>query len=157
MSIAMFSSIYYSYSCHHYVLYYNICAQRIPLWNKTMCRAILCVTLTSKRISGACAIYILQRGVQWKQGVVIYTMSCTILLYARTRCSATAPASRWSSGGRVGFHNFNLRIFNLRVSNPNKFIVDVFLTRCRISMCQGLGPTKHEEISEIDRTTCPLV
>ena len=25
-----------------------------------------------------------------------------------------------------GFHNFNLRIFNLRVSNPNKFIVDVF-------------------------------
>ena len=25
----------------------------------------------------------------------------------------------------VGFHNFNLRIFNLRVSNPNKLIVDV--------------------------------
>ena len=42
----------------------------------------------------------------------------------------------------VGFHNFNLRIFDLRVSNPNKFIVDVFLTRCRISMCQGLGPKK---------------
>ena len=42
----------------------------------------------------------------------------------------------------VGFHNFNLRTFNLRVSNPNKLIVDVFLTRCRISMCQGLGPTK---------------
>ena len=40
----------------------------------------------------------------------------------------------------VGFHNFNLRIFNLRVSNPNKLIVDVLLTRCRISMCQGLGP-----------------
>ena len=52
----------------------------------------------------------------------------------------------------VGFHNFNLRIFNLRVSNPNKLIVDVFLTRCRISMCQGLGPKKHDEISEIDRT-----
>ena len=51
----------------------------------------------------------------------------------------------------VGFHNFNLRIFNLRVSNPNKLIVDVFLTRCRISMCQGLGPKKHDEISEIDR------
>ena len=44
------------------------------------------------------------------------------------------------SDGTVGFHNFNLRIFNLRVSNPNKLIVDVFLTRCRISMCQGLGP-----------------
>ena len=54
--------------------------------------------------------------------------------------------------GTVGFHNFNLRIFNLRVSDPNKLIVDVFLTRCRISMCQGLGPKKHDEISEIDRT-----
>ena len=50
----------------------------------------------------------------------------------------------------VGFHNFN-RIFNLRVSNPNELILDVFLTRCRISMCQGLGPKKHYEISEIDR------
>ena len=49
-----------------------------------------------------------------------------------------------------GFHNFNLRIFNLRVSNPNKFIVDAFLTRCRISMCQSLGPKKHDEISETD-------
>ena len=52
----------------------------------------------------------------------------------------------------VGFHNFNLRIFNLRVSNPSKLIVDVFLTRYRISMCQGLGPRKHDEISEIDRS-----
>ena len=56
----------------------------------------------------------------------------------------------------VGFHNFNLRNFNLRVSNPNKLIVDVFLTRCRISMCQGLGPKKHDEISEIDRTGTPI-
>ena len=55
----------------------------------------------------------------------------------------------------VGFHNFNLRIFNLRVSNPNKLIVDVFLTRCRISMCQGLGPRKHDKISEIDRSPRP--
>ena len=53
----------------------------------------------------------------------------------------------------VGFHNFNLRFFNSRVSNPNKFIVDVFLTRCRISMCQGLGPNKNDETSEIDRTS----
>ena len=51
----------------------------------------------------------------------------------------------------VGFHNFSLRIFNLRVSNPDKLIVDVFLTRCRISMCQGLGQQKHDDISEIDR------
>ena len=28
--------------------------------------------------------------------------------------------------GTVGFHNFNLRIFNLRVSNPSKSIVYVF-------------------------------
>ena len=26
----------------------------------------------------------------------------------------------------VGFHNFNLRILNLRVSNPNKLNVDIF-------------------------------
>ena len=51
----------------------------------------------------------------------------------------------------VGSHNFNLRIFNLRVSNPDKLIVGVFLTRCRISMCQCLGPNKRDEISEIDR------
>ena len=57
------------------------------------------------------------------------TATCT-----RKRCVALA----------VGFHNFNLRIFNLRVSNPNKWIVDVFLTRCRILMCQGLGPKKDE-------------
>ena len=25
----------------------------------------------------------------------------------------------------VGFHNFNLRIFNLKVTNPNQLIVDV--------------------------------
>ena len=53
----------------------------------------------------------------------------------------------------VGFHNFNLRIFNLRVSNPNKLVVDVFLTRCRISMCQGLDPKKHDDNSEIDRNS----
>ena len=29
-----------------------------------------------------------------------------------------------------------------------------FLTRCRISTCQGLGPKKHDEISETDRTEC---
>ena len=40
---------------------------------------------------------------------------------------------------RLVFHNFNLRIFNLRTSNPNKLIVYVFSTRCRISMCLSLG------------------
>ena len=52
-----------------------------------------------------------------------------------------APSEACLAGRHtVGFRNFNLRIFNSRVSNPNKLIVDDFLTRCRISMCQGLGP-----------------
>ena len=29
------------------------------------------------------------------------------------------------------------------------------LTRYRISMCQGLGPKKHDSISEIDRKGAP--
>ena len=57
----------------------------------------------------------------------------------------------WEAPSTVGFHDVDLRTFYLGVSNPNKLIVDVFLTRCRISMCQGLGPKKHDEISEIDR------
>ena len=48
--------------------------------------------------------------------------------------------------GTVGIHTSS------RVSNPNKLIVDVSLTRCRISMCQGLGPKKHYNISEIDHS-----
>ena len=68
------------------------------------------------------------------------------MYFFREARRAFTPAAR-----AVGFHNFNLRIFNLRLSNPNKLIVDVFWTRCRISMCQGLGPKKHDEISEIDR------
>ena len=67
----------------------------------------------------------------------------------------TATAREGISRATVGFHNFNLRTFNSRVSNPNESIVDVFLTRCRISMCQGLGPNKHHDISEIDRRTFP--
>ena len=63
----------------------------------------------------------------------------------------TYNTSNSNTNNTVGVYNFNLLIFNLRVSNPNKSIVDVFLTRCRISMCQGLGPTKHYEFSEIDR------
>ena len=63
------------------------------------------------------------------------------------------PCRHFALQCTVGFHNFNLRIFNLRVSNPNNFIMDVLLTRCRISMCQSLGPRKHYEISEIDRSS----
>ena len=76
---------------------------------------------------------------------VICYMLCVICYMLNAACYIIL------SYNTVGFHNFNLRIFSLRVSNPNKLIVDVFLTRCRISMCQGLGPKKHDEISEIDR------
>ena len=37
----------------------------------------------------------------------------------------TFPYGDPEIGRTVGFHNFNLRILNLRVSNPNKSIVDV--------------------------------
>ena len=77
-----------------------------------------------------------------------------IIMIGGDAAYSAAVEGRGPEGGdvqtTVGFHNFNLRIVNLRVSNPNKLIVDVFLTRCRISMCQGLGPKKHYEISEID-------
>ena len=33
----------------------------------------------------------------------------------------------------------------------------MFLSRCRISMCQGLGAKKHDEISETGRTRAPPV
>ena len=38
----------------------------------------------------------------------------------------TDTGSARNGAGAVGFHNFNLRIFNLRVSNPNKLIVNIF-------------------------------
>ena len=42
----------------------------------------------------------------------------------------------------VGFHNFNLRIFNLRVSNPNKLIVDVFVDTMSDFNVPGSRPKK---------------
>ena len=86
----------------------------------------------------------------------IYIYIYSIISRMTSRLGAPQPATEYATPAKhpntVGFHNFNLRIFNLRVSNPDKLIVDVFLTRCRIPMCQGLGPKKHDEISEIDRT-----
>ena len=43
----------------------------------------------------------------------------------------------------VGFHNFNLRMFNLRVSNPNKLIVDVFLDTTSDFNVPGSRPNKN--------------
>ena len=51
----------------------------------------------------------------------------------------------------VGFHDFNLRNFSLRVSNPNKFFVDVFFDTMSDFNVPGSRATKHGEISEIDR------
>ena len=51
----------------------------------------------------------------------------------------------------VGFHNFNLRIFNLRVPDPNRLIVDVFVDTMSDFNVPGSRPKKHDEISEIDR------
>ena len=46
-------------------------------------------------------------------------------------------------GATVGFHNFNLRIFNLRVSNPNKLIVDVFFDTMSDFNVPGSRPSKN--------------
>ena len=43
----------------------------------------------------------------------------------------------------VGFHNFNLRIFNLRVSNPNKLVVDVFFDTMSDFNVPGSRPNKN--------------
>ena len=42
----------------------------------------------------------------------------------------------------VGFHNFNLRIFNLRVSNPNKLTVDIFFDTMSDFNVPGSRPKK---------------
>ena len=55
----------------------------------------------------------------------------------------------------VGFHNFNLRIVNLRVSNPNKLIVDVLFDTMSDLNVPGSRP-KNNEISEIDRRCSSL-
>ena len=60
------------------------------------------------------------------------------------------PATRsWPRTGRttshidtVGFHNFNLRMFNLRVSNPYKLIVDVFFDTMSDFNVPGSRPKK---------------
>ena len=63
-----------------------------------------------------------------------------------------SATSRGPAPTTVGFHNFNLPIFNLRIPNPNKLIVYVFLTRCRISMCQSPGP---KNTMKFQKSTAP--
>ena len=56
----------------------------------------------------------------------------------RSRCPQSSPAAPPT----VGFHNFNLRIFNLRVSNPNKLIVDVVFDTMSDFNVPGSRPKK---------------
>ena len=75
--------------------------------------------------------------------IYIYiNLSLSLYIYIYIYIINGGAALGINGGGRitVGFHDSNLQIFNLRVSNPNELIVDVFLTRYRISTCQGLGP-----------------
>ena len=59
--------------------------------------------------------------------IIIIVITMMIMIIMNRDSLAQRGLSRASSYlCTVGFHNFNLRIFNLRVSNPNKFIVDVF-------------------------------
>ena len=108
---------------------------------------ILTITIIMKMLMNITIITIILTITIMMITIMITTIITTIRLKEMLRLSNPFPTSIVT----VGFHNFNLRIFNLRVSNPNELIVDVFLARCRISMCQGLGPKKHDELSEIDR------
>ena len=56
----------------------------------------------------------------------------------------------------VGFHNFNLRFFDLRVSHPIKLIVDVFVDTMSDFNVPGSRPNKNtmkfRKIDRIDQT-----
>ena len=70
----------------------------------------------------------------------------------RCMCNTCAVVPRQRAGkgkggqmeeeSAVGFHNFNLRIFNSRVSNPNKLIVDVFVDTMSDFNVPGSRPKK---------------
>ena len=47
-----------------------------------------------------------------------------------------------TTNNTIGFHNFNLRIFNLIVSNPNKLIVDVLFGTMSDFNVPGSRPKK---------------
>ena len=59
----------------------------------------------------------------------VYTYVHICISISISICQEHAVGAAFGRADTVGFHNFNLRIFNLRVSNPNKLIVDVCLTR----------------------------
>ena len=52
-----------------------------------------------------------------------YLVTCSMDVPCLQHHKCSPPLDRCDT---VGFHNFNLRIFNLRVSNPKEIFVDVF-------------------------------
>ena len=71
-----------------------------------------------------------------------YSMLYYTILYCY--CDITAPVRSVSI---ILIFEFSIWESRIRTNWLWMFL----LTRCRISMCQGLGPKKHDEISEIDR------
>ena len=78
---------------------------------------------------------------------IIHTYIYIYIYIPFSRCPFSGPADPPSAYEppqvcTVGFHNFNLRIFNLRVSNPNKLIVDVFVDAMSDFNVPGSRPKK---------------
>ena len=74
--------------------------------------------------------------------------------HVRENCSPTWQM-RWDQKDTryvrtLGFHNFNLRIFNLRIPNPSKLTVYVFFDTMSDFNVPKLRPKKHFDISETD-------
>ena len=57
-------------------------------------------------------------------------------------CRSIETQTRGTHTHTVGFHNFNLRVFNLRVSNPNKLMVGVFFYTMSDFNVPGSRPPK---------------
>ena len=79
--------------------------------------------------------------------IYICKLLCSPALPARVLREAASPTQSMGSRPRtsftVGFQNFDLRIFNLRVSNPNKLIVDVFVDTMSDFNVPGSRPNKN--------------
>ena len=73
--------------------------------------------------------------------IYIYVLCC-LQKAARSPCASSTPRTLPSRASTVGFQNVNLRIFNLRVSNPNKLIVDIFVDTMSDFNVPGSRPKK---------------
>ena len=83
--------------------------------------------------------------------IYIYTYICISPRRLHSHHKHTEIQRQTAPYSTVGFHNFNLRIFSLRVSNPNKLIVDVcFVDTMSGFNVPGSRPKHHDEILEID-------